>query len=191
MEEISNECENSKFIIDEIVRFAREKVPVDYLYSTRCQESSYAVQSKCYELDLPFCPIINSGIGIDALQHYFTIVKVTENFSFIIDLTYLQFNKETYPVQINGKEVNIISPKKYLSEKNFNELLNNGYILLTKENLAEYMNAFILSLEPYINIDLNEVLNKVEKLLAVSYVTFCRTDNFTFNNNKDKNIKSL
>lgn len=191
MEEISNEYENSKFIIDEIVRFAREKVPVDYLYSTRCQESSYAVQSKCYELDLTFCPIINSGIGIDALQHYFTIVKVTENFSFIIDLTYLQFNKETYPVQINGEEVNIISPKKYLSDKNFNELLNNGYILLTKENLAEYMNAFILSLEPYINIDLNEILNKVEKLLDISYVTFCRTDNFMLDNNSDKTIKIL
>ena len=134
---------------------------IEISHYTVCEECSKEISKLCNGLKVKNCIVDTQSLGLPDLKHYFQIIKFNseENLIFIVDLTYIQFLKNTYPVHINGKPVDVVAPGKFFSTKNKNELMWNGYITCTEQNFKDYISAFIKSNKTGRNIDENTILN--------------------------------
>ena len=140
--------------------FKRPK-QIEISHYTVCEECSKEIAKLCNGLKIKNCIVDTQALGLPDLKHYFEIIKFNskENLIFIIDLTYIQFLKNTYPVYIDGKAVDVVAPGKFFSTKNKNELMWNGYITCTEQNFKDYISAFIKSNKTGRNIDENAILD--------------------------------
>lgn len=168
--------EEIKYVLDYIVEKAKKNSGINetqkQLYFKKPEEiriSDYTVCKECCEEISKLCrafKIKHSKVNtqrllIPDLKHYFEIIKFNseENLVFILDLTYIQFLKNRYPVYINDKTIDVVAPGKFFSRKNKNDLMWNGYITCTEENFKDYLNAFIISNKMVRNINQNEILD--------------------------------
>ena len=128
---------------------------------TVCEECSKEISKLCCGFKIKNCIVDTQALGIPDLKHYFEIIKFNseENLIFIVDLTYIQFLKDKYPIYIDGKTVDVIAPGKFFSRKNKNELMWNGYITCTEGNFKDYISAFIKSNKTGRNINENTILD--------------------------------
>ena len=134
---------------------------IEISHYTVCEECSKEISKLCNGLKVKNCIVDTQSLGLPNLKHYFQIIKFNseENLIFIVDLTYIQFLKNTYPVHINGKPVDVVAPGKFFSTKNKNELMWNGYITCPEQNFQDYISAFITSHRTGRNIDENAILD--------------------------------
>ena len=134
---------------------------IEISHYTVCEECSKSLANLCNGLKIKNCIVDTQALGIPDLKHYFEIIKFNsaENLIFIVDLTYIQFLKNTYPVYIDGKVVDVVSPGKFFSTKNKNELMWNGYLTCTEQNFKDYIGSFIKSNKTGRNIDENAILD--------------------------------
>lgn len=168
--------EEIKYVLDYIMQEAKNKNGItetnQELYFKRpeqivishytvCEECSKSLANLCNALKIKNCIVDTQALGIPDLKHYFEIIKFNskDNLIFIVDLTYIQFLKNTYPVHINGKPVDVVAPGNFFSRKNKNDLMWNGYITCTEQNFKDYISAFIKSNKTGRNIDENIILD--------------------------------
>lgn len=165
-----------KYVLDYITQEAKKKngitetnhelyfkrpEQIEISHYTVCEECSKTLANLCNGLKIKNCIVDTQALGIPDLKHYFEIIKFNsaDNLIFIVDLTYIQFLKNTYPVYIDGKAINVVSPGNFFSRKNKNNLMWNGHITCTEQNFKDYISAFIKSNKAIRNIDENAILD--------------------------------
>lgn len=167
--------EEIKYILDFIREEAKRKVGINEsnqeLYCkkpdeiniskyTKCFESCMSIGNLCDSFNIGFQMINTNGLQIPDLKHYFAIISFREkNLSFIMDITYIQFLKNRYPVIIDGKSLEVIAPGIFFSRKNKNDLMWDGYITCTELNFKDYISSFIKSNKTKRELDENFIIN--------------------------------
>ena len=172
--------EEAKTIMDHIAQRTIDKVGIYDLDLTKCWESSYEIECFCQD-KFNFCPLKIQGLGLKHLTHCLDIVSISPKYSFIIDLTYKQFDTNKYSLgSINGKRVYIKGPGKYISEKNKKELETVGYIPLTKENLIDYLYSFMKPYSEKFKVDEEFVLSETFGTIKDYGIKLCNIDDFEY-----------
>ena len=149
------------FIKDTVIHNLDEKYGD---HKVRCQESSIFIAELSYRFNFAYYGFDTGSLFMKELYHHFGFVGFNGTNHpnwYLIDLTFEQFNRKTYPVYIDSKSQNIISPGNYISKDNKERLLKDGYLKLTQENLNDYIDAFIKSYSTKKFIDKQLVYNKL------------------------------
>ena len=181
--------EQAKEIMDYMVGYVKEKVGIDDSDYIKCEESSNKIQQYCWN-KINACPLKTSAIGFKHFYHCFDIVSISSKYSFIVDLTYKQFDTDKYPLDIiNNKKVYITGPYTYLSDINKKELGEVCYIPLTKENLADYLYSLIKPYKDKFDIDEEFVLNETLGIIKDYGIDLCDIEDFEYSTNIGDNQK--
>ena len=137
-----------KLVLDSLVKEIRNNMYVNDSSTRLCKESSIALWQLCNDIGLPYIPCNLGDFNMKDLEHHYGITGFKTEYGqicFLLDLTYIQFTKNLYPVNINGmngsKEV--LAPGNFISEENKKNLINLGYMTLTEENYIDYLRSFI------------------------------------------------
>lgn len=182
---------DAQAIMNHLVHEIIIQVEINDLNLTKCWESSNAIQRFCHA-KFNACPLKTTGLGFKYLTHCFDIISISPEYSFIIDLTYKQFDTNKYPLGIiEGKEVYIDGPAKFLSKKNKKELEFFGYIPYTKENLMDYLYSFIKPYKTIFMIDESFILEETLGTISDYGISLCDIENFEYGTdiNLDQNQK--
>lgn len=133
-------------------------------YRVRCQESSIYIADLSFKLDFAYYGFTTSSLSMKELYHHFGIIGfngINGPAWYLIDLTYEQFNTKKYPIYINNKSYNVVSPGEYISKENKHQLIKKGYIKLTKSNFLDYIDSFMRSYSIKLSVDKDAVYNKL------------------------------
>ena len=184
-------AEQIKYILDFIVNKTITKISIKDSTTRDCKESSIFVNSLCNRLDIPYIPFSFSELNMNELEHHFGIAGFNTNIGqvcVLLDLTYIQFTEETYPVvnKKNMRSVDVLSPVNFVDYSIVSSLVKSGYITLTKENFYEYINGFISSYKLVNQINENDVYNKLFNLFDKFDINFIEYD---YLNNTVKKVK--
>lgn len=158
--------------------YFKKKEDIEISDYTVCEECCDEISKLCESFKIKHIKAHTERLLIPDLKHYFEIIKFNseENLIFIVDLTYIQFLKDKYPVYMDGKTVDVVSPGKFFSRKNKNELMWNGYITCTEQNFKDYISSFIKS---------NKTVRKIEENLILDFATSQVSFIFGFTNVRD------
>lgn len=160
--------EEVKLALDFISSEIRNNLDVNTPSTRLCKESSCAVEDLCYFLAIPCIQFCTSELGVTPLEHHFGILGFkTEQgqICFLVDLTYIQFSLDKYNIDAPKTQViPIISPGKFMDEAIKEELIKNGYLTLTEENITQYINGFINGYKSLYIENQNKNLLKLEKI---------------------------
>ena len=138
---------------------------------TKCFESCKEIGKLCHSFNIGFEMIDTNVLQIPDLKHYFAIIKFEENnLSFIMDITYIQFLKNRYPVYIDGKRTEVVAPGIFFSTKNKSDLMLDGYITCTEKNFRDYLSSFIKS---------NKTKRQLNEDYILNYAISQLSENFT------------
>lgn len=183
MNEILNK-EEIKKILDYLIKTTRNILDIEENDSVKCIESSLFLRRLCDKIDIPYIPFANNELGMKELEHYYGIVAFNTEIGqvcFLIDATYIQFDKEKYPIE--GKLVT--SPGKYINGDLKQQLINNGYFTMTHENIIEYLNSFVTSYNNLYKINNDLVITKFYKMLE-NFNIKVKDDDYLNNNFKQR-----
>ena len=96
----------------------------------------------------------------------------------MLDLTYIQFTEEKYPV--NGNSV--LSPGNFISDENKDKLVQKGYLTLTEENLNDYIRSFVETHKIVNTTNEDFIYDKLYSLLNIFHINLVDKD---YLNNKE------
>lgn len=147
-----------------IVERARKNNHVDISNPDECRkclEVNRDIILMGLEEDFYDFPIIFKEIGILNLTHYATILTKGDQ-TFLVDATYSQFFCDTI---LDDGSV-ILDLNNYLNseeEQEFkDELVSNGFVLATRENIFSYVKGFVCALNDQgYNLDLETIYNNL------------------------------
>ena len=175
LEEIKNK-------LDYITNTIRQNLDVNNSQTRMCKESSLHVLKLCERLDIPYIPFSMGELGMPELEHHFGITGFqTEEYGqicFLIDLTYIQFTEKKYYINVKDKseEKLSLSPGNFISDENKNNLLQNGYLILTEETFNDYLGCFIEANKLANKIDEQKIYQKAHILLKKFGINFAEED---------------
>ncbi|MBQ9072538.1 MAG: hypothetical protein IJY25_05225 [Bacilli bacterium] len=173
--------EEVKFVLDSLVNEIKNTMNVNDSSTRLCKESSMALWKLCSDIGLPYIPCSMSEINMSDLEHHYGITGFKTEYGqicFLLDLTYIQFTEDLYPVNVGGingtKEV--LSPGNFISEENQETLVNSGYITLTKENYDDYLRSFIETNKLVNQVNEDLIYGNAYSLLGQYHINFVEKD---------------
>lgn len=170
-------------VLNYLIKTTRNSLHID-ADSVKCRESSLFLKELCDRVNIPYVPFANNELGMKELEHHYGIVGFNTEVGqicFLLDATYMQFNRNTYPVS----DKMVVSPGKSVGEKLKQQLINKGYFTVTHKNITEYLNGFIESYNSLYEIDSNLVFDKFYKELEKFNINIIDID-YLNNNTKQR-----
>ena len=170
-----------KQILEFMVSSARRDLDINDSSTRLCQESTIYLMRMCDKYSIPHVPLNIGELGMKDLQHHYSVIGFQTEFGqicFLLDLTYIQFTEEKYPV--NGNSV--LSPGNFISDENKDKLVQNGYLTLTEENLNDYIRSFIETYKLVNRISSDFVYQKTYNILKKFGINLIEKD---YLNNKE------
>ena len=171
-------------VLNYLIKATRKALDIDADDSVKCRESSLFLKELCYIVNIPYVPFANNELGMKELEHHYGIVGFNTKIGqicFLLDATYMQFNRNTYPVS----DKMVVSPGKSVGEKLKQQLINKGYFTVTHKNIIEYLNGFIESYNSLYEIDTDLVFDKFYKELKKFNINIIDSD-YLNNNTKQR-----
>lgn len=172
--------EEVRDVLNYLITTTRRKLNITEDDCIKCEESSMFLDRLCEIADIPYIRFANSELGMKELAHHYGILGLNTEIGqvcFLLDATYMQFNKETYPVE--NKQV--ISPGEFIDENIKEQLIKDGFITLTKENAYHYINSFVESYNTLYKIDKNLVINNFFETLKTFNINILGEEYLTDN----------
>lgn len=172
--------EEVKIILNYLITTTRRKLDITEDDCIKCEESSMFLDRLCISTNIPYIRFSNSELGMKDLAHHYGIIGLNTEIGqvcFLLDATYMQFNKETYPVE--NKQV--ISPGEFIDENIKEQLIKDGFITLTKENAYQYINSFAESYSSLYKIDKDSVINNFFETLKTFNINILGEEYLTDN----------
>lgn len=166
----SKQCltiEEVEFLLNEIVKYMRESLDINDSDTRLCLETSMSLSNVCNNLKIPYIPLSTNILGMPELEHHFGITgfnTVEGQVCFILDLTYIQFSRNEYPMLIGRNVEPVPSPGTFISLENKEKIIKNGYLTLTEENLNDYIRGFIETYKFGYNVNEDKVYNELYKI---------------------------
>lgn len=173
--------EEVKEILDYLVNEIRITMDVNDSYTRMCKESSMKLGSICDRIDVPYIPFNMSSIGMGDLEHHYGITGFQTEYGqicFILDLTYIQFTQPTYPVNVNGNTITkyVTAPGNFITEKNKNNLIKDGYLIITEDNFDDYLRSFIETYKLVNPVNESQIYEKAYNELKCCGINFAQKD---------------
>ena len=173
--------EDIKQILNFLVSITRKQLNINDSSTRLCQESSIYLMKLCDKFNIPYIPINMGELGMKDLEHHFGVTGFQTEFGqicFLLDLTYIQFTEEKYPV--NGNSV--LSPVNFISDENKDMLVQKGYLTLTEENLNDYIRSFVETYKLVNKTNEAFIYDKLYSLLNTFHINLVDKD---YLNNKE------
>ena len=170
-----------KQILEFLVSSARRGLDINDSSTRLCQESTIYLMRMCDKYNIPYVPLNIGELGMKDLQHHYSVIGFQTEFGqicFLLDLTYIQFTEEKYPV--NGNSV--LSPGNFISDENKDKLVQKGYLTLTEENLNDYIRSFVETHKIVNTTNEDFIYDKLYSLLNTFHINLVDKD---YLNNKE------
>lgn len=128
----------------------------------KCLEVNRDIILNGIEKDFYDFPIVFKEIGILNLTHYATILTKGDQ-TFLVDATYPQFFNSDITLDDGSIILSLDNYLRTKQEQQFkDELVSNGFVLATRENIFSYVKGFVCALNAQgYNLDLDSICSKV------------------------------